>query len=73
MKKAIVLTVRVDSAVDEAIRSLAQEDDRSVAWVARALITEALEARKLLNPQDDKQYWTVSEQYKPYFISQINH
>ncbi|WDE06677.1 ribbon-helix-helix protein, CopG family [Thalassomonas viridans] len=55
MKKVIVLTVRIDSETGEAIHALAQADDRSVAWVARTLITEALEARKLLTPQDDKQ------------------
>lgn len=48
MKKEVVLTVRVDSEVDEAIRSLAQKDDRTVAWVTRKLITEALEARKII-------------------------
>ncbi|WDD96746.1 hypothetical protein [Thalassomonas actiniarum] len=56
MKKIIVLTVRVDSEVGEAIHALAQADERSVAWVTRKLLTEALKARKLLTAQDDQQY-----------------
>ncbi|WP_281558384.1 hypothetical protein [Thalassomonas sp. RHCl1] len=56
MKKIDILTVRVDSETGEAIRSLAQADERSVAWVTRKLITEALEARKLIKPQDDKKH-----------------
>jgi len=48
MKKEVVLTVRVDSETDDIIRSLAKKDDRTVAWITRRLITEALEARNLL-------------------------
>jgi len=59
MKKIIVLTIRVDSETGEAIHALAQADDRSVAWVARTLIIEALEARNILKPRDDKKPWTV--------------
>ena len=44
MKKIIVITVRVDSETADAISLLAQTHDRSVAWVTRKLITEALEA-----------------------------
>lgn len=51
MKKEVILSVRVDSEIDEIIRSLAQKDDRTVGWVTRKLITEALEARKLLSPK----------------------
>ena len=56
MKKVMVLTVRVDAAIDEAIQALAQADDRSIAWVVRMLLTEALTARKGVKPQHDKQY-----------------
>jgi|GEM_PF-2820677 len=59
MKKIFVITVRVDSEINEAIHSLAQADERSVAWITRRLITEALRARKLLSPHDDKQYRTT--------------
>ena len=52
MKKDVVITVRVDSEVDEIIRDLAQKDDRTVAWVARKLIIEALVARRLLKAKD---------------------
>ncbi len=51
MKKEAVLTLRVDYEVNDVIRALARKEDRSIAWVARKLITEALEARKLLNPK----------------------
>lgn len=53
-KKEVVITVRVDSETDDIIRSLAQKDDRTVAWVTRQLITEALEARKLLKSKGKK-------------------
>ena len=49
----MVLTVRLDTEVGEAIHALAREDDRSVAWIARKLLTEALQARNLLTPQHD--------------------
>ena len=54
MKKEVVVTVRVDAATDDIIRSLAEKDDRTVAWTIRKLITEALEARKLLKSKSKK-------------------
>jgi len=51
MKKIIVITVRVDTDTADAIQALARADDRSIAWVARKLMVEALEARKLLSPK----------------------
>ncbi|WP_281560237.1 ribbon-helix-helix protein, CopG family [Thalassomonas sp. RHCl1] len=57
MKKIIVITVRVDSETADAISLLAQTHDRSVAWITRKLITEALEAHKLLKPQANKKDW----------------
>lgn len=54
MKKEVVITVRVDSETDDIIRSLAKKDDRTIAWTTRKLITEALEARKLLKPKGKK-------------------
>ena len=48
MKKEVVLTVRVDPEIKDIIDSIAQKGDRTVAWVTRSLITEALQARKLL-------------------------
>lgn len=48
MKKEVVITVRVDSEINDIIRSLAEKDDRTIAWTIRKLITEALKARKLL-------------------------
>jgi len=48
MKKEVVLSVRVDSDIDDILRTLAGKEDRTVAWVVRKLIVEALEARKLL-------------------------
>lgn len=51
MKKEVVLTVRVDPEIKDIIDSIAQKGDRTVAWVTRSLITEALQARKLLKPK----------------------
>jgi hypothetical protein len=51
MKKEVVLTVRVDPEIKDIIDSIAQKGDRTVAWVTRSLITEALQARKLLRPK----------------------
>jgi len=54
MKKEVVITVRVDSETDDIIRSLAKKDERTIAWTTRKLITEALEARKLLKNKSKK-------------------
>mgnify|MGYP000338747739 CR=1 FL=1 len=54
MKKVSVLTIRVESEVYEAIHLLALEDERSLAWIARKLLREALAARNLLKPPEDK-------------------
>ena len=48
MKKEVVLTVRVDPDIKDIIDSIAQKDDRTVAWVTRSLIMEALQSRRLL-------------------------
>lgn len=48
MKKEVVLTVRVDPDIKDIIDSIAQKEDRTVAWVTRSLIMEALQARRLL-------------------------
>ena len=59
MKKVVVLTVRLDEATGEIIHALARAEDRSIAWVARALLLEALDSRKGLQPQDGKQHRTI--------------
>ncbi len=51
MKKEAVVTLRVDHEINKIIRAIARKEDRPIAWVARKLITEALEARKLLKPK----------------------
>ena len=51
MKKEVVLSVRVESDIDDVLRALAKKEDRTVAWIIRKLITEALEARKLIKPK----------------------
>ena len=48
MKKEVVRTVRVDPDIKDIIDSIAQKDDRTVVWVTRSLIMEALQARRLL-------------------------
>jgi len=45
MKQDVILTVRVNSEVNNIIRNLAKDDERTVAWMARKLIIEALETR----------------------------
>jgi hypothetical protein len=52
MKKEIVITARVDSDIDKIIRELAKKDDRTIAWITRKLISEALESRGLLKNKD---------------------
>ncbi len=54
MKKEIVITLRVDTEINDIICSLAEKDDRTIAWTARNLITEALMARKLLSSKNKK-------------------
>ncbi|WP_193744971.1 hypothetical protein [Marinimicrobium sp. LS-A18] len=48
-KKDAVITVRVEAEVSQVIQRLAEEDDRTVAWMTRKLILEALEKRGLLD------------------------
>ena len=52
MKKEVVLTLRVDTEINNAVRLLAKRQDRTVAWMARKLIIEALEQRKLIRPEN---------------------
>lgn len=54
MKKEVILSVRVDSDVDDILRALAKKDDRTIAWIVRKLIIEALEARKLIKTKTTK-------------------
>jgi len=49
MKKEVILSVRVDPEIKDIISSIAKKDDRTIAWVTRSLITEALQARRLLS------------------------
>lgn len=48
MKKDIILTVRVDEKIHSLIHSLAKKDDRTLAWMIRRLLEEALQARGLI-------------------------
>ncbi len=54
MKKEVILSVRVEPDIDVLLRTLAKKDDRTVAWIVRKLIIEALEARKLLKTKPAK-------------------
>lgn len=51
MKKETVITLRLPSEIKAIIQSLADKDERTLGWTARKLITEAIEARGLLNPK----------------------
>jgi predicted transcriptional regulator len=55
MKKETVLSVRVEPDIEDVLRKLAEKSDRTVAWVIRTLIIEALERRKLLKNAKSKQ------------------
>ena len=54
MKKEVILSVRVEPDIDEILRNLAKKDDRTVAWIVRKLLIEALEARRLLKVKPAK-------------------
>lgn len=45
-KKDVPFTVRVESPVANVIQQLANDDERTISFVLRKLILEALEARK---------------------------
>ena len=48
MKKEVIITARITSEMKEIIQSLADKDERTVAWMVRKLLTESLTARGLL-------------------------
>ena len=48
MKKDISMTVRLEAPLGEAVQKIAKDDDRSIGYVLRQLIVEALQARKRL-------------------------
>ena len=54
MKKEVVITARVTVEMKEIIQSLADKDERTLAWMIRKLLIESLENRGLLKPQKGK-------------------
>jgi len=54
MKKETIITIRVSSEIKAIIQQLAEKDERTVGWMARKLITEALESRDLLKKPKKK-------------------
>ncbi|MDR1789645.1 MAG: hypothetical protein LBR12_04805 [Opitutaceae bacterium] len=45
MKKNVSMTVRLEESLGEVVQQLAEEDDRSIGYVLRLLLIEALQAR----------------------------
>lgn len=48
MKKEVSMTVRLESEVAIIIEKMAKEDERSISYIIRMLLVEALKQRKLL-------------------------
>ena len=48
MKKDISMTVRLEAPLGELVQKLSKDDDRSIGYVLRMLIIEALQARKMV-------------------------
>jgi len=48
MKKEVIITARITPETKEIIQSLADKDERALAWMVRKLLIEALESRGLL-------------------------
>ncbi|MFQ5900768.1 MAG: hypothetical protein ACE5IH_04345 [Thermodesulfobacteriota bacterium] len=55
MKKETIITIRVNAEIKSIIQSIAEKDDRTLAWMVRKLLMEALDARELLEPKTGKQ------------------
>ena len=51
MKKEVVITVRITPETKDIVQSLADKDERTLAWMVRKLLLEALESRGLLKKQ----------------------
>ena len=49
MKKKVIITARITHEIKETIQSLADKDERTLAWMIRRLILEALGARVFSN------------------------
>ena len=48
MKKSVSLTVRIDEEMLKAVKKLAAQDERTVAWMFRKMAEEGLVARGAL-------------------------
>jgi len=51
MKKEIIITAGVTPETKDIIQSLADKDERTLAWMVRKLLLEALDTRELLKKQ----------------------
>jgi len=48
MKKEVIITARITPETKDIIQSLADKDERTLAWMVRKLLLEALETRGLM-------------------------
>ena len=53
-KKNTTISIRIDIDAEEQMNILAKQDDRTIGYIARQLINEALEARGLVKKPSKK-------------------
>jgi hypothetical protein len=54
VKKEVIITARITPEIKEIIQSLADKDERTLGWIVRKLLLEALESRGVLKPDSHR-------------------